>query len=45
MYWAGASGMIGSDAVANSPEDFRRQILRDIELYRKMVPLLGLKPE
>jgi len=37
-----ASGM---EVLANSPAEFRALILRDIELYRKMVPLLGIKPE
>ena len=35
----------GMEVYANSPEDFKKQLLREIELYRKMVPLLGLKPE
>ena len=35
----------GMEVFADSPEDFRRIILRDIELYRKMVPLLGIQPE
>ncbi len=35
----------GMEVFADSPEDFRRIVLRDIELYRKMVPLLGIQPE
>lgn len=35
----------GMEVLANSPEEFKGMILRDIELYRKMVPLLGIKPE
>jgi len=35
----------GMEVFANSPAEFKSIILRDIELYRKMVPLLGIKPE
>jgi tripartite-type tricarboxylate transporter receptor subunit TctC len=35
----------GMEVFANSPAEFKSIILRDIELYRKMVPLLGITPE
>ncbi|MFM9968302.1 MAG: Bug family tripartite tricarboxylate transporter substrate binding protein [Burkholderiales bacterium] len=35
----------GMEIYGNTPEEFRTQILREIELYRKLVPILGIKPE
>ncbi len=35
----------GMEVFGNSPEEFRNLIARDIEIYRKLVPILGIKPE
>ena len=35
----------GMEPVGNTPEQFAAMVRRDIELYRKMVPIAGIKPE
>jgi len=35
----------GMEVLGTSPEEFAALIRRDIELYRKMVPIVGIKPE
>lgn len=35
----------GMEVFGNTPEEFAALIKRDIELYRKMVPIAGIKPE
>ncbi|MCC6472910.1 MAG: tripartite tricarboxylate transporter substrate binding protein [Burkholderiales bacterium] len=35
----------GMEVLGNSPEEFAALIRKDIELYRKMVPIAGIKPE
>jgi tripartite-type tricarboxylate transporter receptor subunit TctC len=35
----------GMEVFGNAPEEFAVLIKRDIELYRKMVPIAGIKPE
>jgi tripartite-type tricarboxylate transporter receptor subunit TctC len=35
----------GMDAFGNTPQEFAALIRRDMELYRKMVPLVGIKPD
>ena len=35
----------GMEPLGNTPEQFAAMLRRDIELYRKMVPIAGIKPE